>query len=281
LSVVFVVAALIAVPRDVTRALEKLSKTAASGNPEDPEFRLDTSLAPPEVSGLVRSLNLLLDRLQELSQRQRRFLSDVAHELRTPLAIMRLRLDDLHDSDNRVQLMLDVDRLDGRIEALVALARLREGLQVPQIVDLVHIAREIVIDRAPRAMAARCDLSIDVQGAAMVLADRALIETAATNLVDNAIAHAGAGASIIVRVQTEGILEVIDDGRGIPSDRRTEVLQPFTRDSEAGLLGLGLALVNEAVLAMGGTFTLVETEGGGTTARLHIPSQAATEFASG
>jgi signal transduction histidine kinase len=211
-----------------------------------------------------------LDRLQELSARQRRFLADLAHEMRTPLAIMRLRLDDLPASKTRASLILDLDRLGGRIDALLALARLRGAAPAAEKLDLADLARDIVMDRAPRAAGAGCDLAIEVQASTWVLADCALVETALANLVDNAIAHAGVGASIVVRVLATGIIEVSDDGQGIPANLRDELMKPFIREKEGGGLGLGLALVNEAVKAMGGDLELDDTPGGGMTARIRF-----------
>ncbi|MCA3364084.1 MAG: HAMP domain-containing histidine kinase [Roseomonas sp.] len=262
--------ALAAVPKDIRMALSHLSAHAAATDPTGKGLRLDLDLAPPEARGLVNSFNILLDRVQELSSRQRRFLADLAHEMRTPLAIMRLRLDDLPASKTRASLVLDLDRLGGRIEALLALARLRAGAPAPERLDLADLARDIVMDRAPRAAAAGCDLAMEAPSAALMRADRALVETALANLVDNAIAHAGAGACIVVRVPGPGIIEVVDDGLGIPADRRDDVLKPFVRESGGGQLGLGLALVSEAVKAMGGVLELAETPGGGMTARIRL-----------
>lgn len=273
LPLVGLVVALAAVPRDVDGALSRLSVAAATADPEGRGVRLDASLAPAEARGLVDSFNLLLDRVQELAARQRRFLADLAHELGTPLAIMRLRLDDLPASAARARLVLDLDRMGGRIEALLVLARLRAGTRSAEPLDLAEVARDVVMDRAPRAAAAGCDLALEAASAA-VLADRALIETAVANLVDNAIAHAGPNACILVRVQPPGLLEVVDDGRGIPAGQRENLLQPFARLSEGGQLGLGLALVGEAVTAMGGRLDLVETPGGGNTARIRFPDPA-------
>jgi signal transduction histidine kinase len=262
--------ALAAVPKDIHAALTRLSNTAAATDPTGQGFRLDLALAPPEAHGLVKSFNSLLDRLQELSARQRRFLADLAHEMRTPLAIMRLRLDDLPASKTRASLILDLDRLGGRIDALLALARLRGAAPAAEKLDLADLARDIVMDRAPRAAGAGCDLAIEVQASTWVLADCALVETALANLVDNAIAHAGVGASIVVRVLATGIIEVSDDGQGIPANLRDELMKPFIREKEGGGLGLGLALVNEAVKAMGGDLELDDTPGGGMTARIRF-----------
>lgn len=262
--------ALAAVPKDIRLALSRLSDAAAAADPSGQGLRLDLALAPPEARGLAQSFNLLLDRLQEIASRQRRFLADLAHEMRTPLAIMRLRLDDLPGSATRASLILDLDRLGGRIDALLALARLRGGAPAAEKLDLADLARDIVMDRAPRAVGAGCDLAIEAPASAEVLADRALGETALANLVDNAIAHAGPGASIVVRVLATGIIEVSDDGRGIPADLRDELLKPFVREKAGAGLGLGLALVNEAVRAMGGALELDQTPGGGMTARIRF-----------
>lgn len=170
--------------------------------------------------------------------------------------------------DLRGRFVLDLDRLTSRIDALLAMARLREGLETRTPVDLAAIAHDLVRDRAPRAAEAGCDLALESPPEMPVLAHAGLVETAIANLVDNAITHAGPGACITVRLPAAGVVEIVDYGSGMSSDLRTAAIRPFVRGGPSGQLGLGLALVSEAVAMMGGTLRLENRPSGGTIAQI-------------
>jgi two-component system, OmpR family, sensor histidine kinase TctE len=270
---------LLAVSRDAREALRSLSTAAAAVDQRRDGLRLDAALAPKEAGGLVDSFNDLLDRMQSLSTRQRRFLVDVAHELGHALAIMRLRIEDLPPGDLRARLAGDLDRVGGRMTAMLALARLRQGLSTPEEVDLRRLARDVAADRAPLAVEAGCDLRFDADpNVPTVRTDRALLDGILCNLVDNAVAHAGAGATILVHVGTSGTVTVRDTGRGMPIDAADLGADAFRGGDPAGGpaaagLGLGLALVRESAAAIGAAFEITATPGGGTTVRLVLPAE--------
>lgn len=270
---------LLAVSRDVRASLRSLSTAAAAIDQRQDGVRLDIGVAPAEAMGLVRSFNDLLDRMQTLSSRQRRFLFDVAHELRHALAIMRMRIDDMPPGELRARLASDLDRLGSRVVAMIALARLRQGLSAPEDVDLRQLAQDVVADRAPLAIEAGCDLRFEADPFPLtVRSDRALLDGILCNLVDNAVAHAGAGAVIVVHVAAPRTVTVSDTGRGMPADG-PDPGHPFVRASAAtgatGIagLGLGLALVRESVAALGASFEIASRPGGGTMARVTLPSE--------
>ncbi|MEV0347752.1 ATP-binding protein [Nonomuraea sp. NPDC050680] len=232
------------------RGAAEITHTARSRRLPVPESR-------DEVHSLATTLNDMLARLEEAEQRQRALVSDAAHELRSPLASIRLQLEvalghpegqDWPETAEGV--MEDAMRLSRLAEDLLALARLDERGGVParrEPVDLDEVVRQTV-DRYGEARLTVCD-PVVVRGDALDLS-RVL-----TNLMDNAVRHTS--SKVEVALTADGVLTVTDDGPGIPEQDRERVFNRFTRlDSgrsrDEGGAGLGLAIVRETVRAHGG-----------------------------
>ncbi|NUR85624.1 MAG: HAMP domain-containing protein [Nonomuraea sp.] len=237
--------------------------------------RLPVPEARDEVHSLATTLNDMLARLEEAEQRQRGLVSDAAHELRSPLASIRLQLEvalghpDGQDWQETAEGVLeDAMRLSRLAEDLLALARLDERGGVParrEPVNLDFVVRETV-ERYGEARLAVCD-PVVVRGDALDLG-RVL-----TNLIDNALRHTA--GKVEVALTADGVLTVTDDGPGIPEEDRERVFNRFTRlDSgrsrDEGGAGLGLAIVRETVRAHGGTVHL-EDAGPGLRVVIRLP----------
>ncbi|MBN6055089.1 HAMP domain-containing protein [Nonomuraea sp. RK-328] len=253
------------------RGAAEITHTARSRRLPVPESR-------DEVHSLAVTLNGMLARLEEAEQRQRALVSDAAHELRSPLASIRLQLEvalghpEGQDWPETAEGVLeDAMRLSRLAEDLLALARLDERGGVParsEPVDLDEVVRQTV-DRYGEARLTVCD-PVVVRGDALDLS-RVL-----TNLVDNAVRHTS--SKVEVALTRDGVLTVTDDGPGIPEADRERVFNRFTRlDSgrsrDEGGAGLGLAIVRETVRAHGGTVHL-EDAGPGLRAVVRLPPAA-------
>ncbi|MER6007578.1 sensor histidine kinase [Nonomuraea sp. NPDC051941] len=229
--------------------------------------RLPVPQSRDEVYSLATTLNGMLARLEEAEQRQRALVSDAAHELRSPLASIRLQLEvalghpegqDWRETAEGV--LEDTMRLSRLAEDLLALARLDERGGVParrEPVELDEVVRQTV-DRYAEARLTVCD-PVVVRGDALDLS-RVL-----TNLMDNAVRHTS--SKVEVALTADGVLTVTDDGPGIPEQDRERVFNRFTRlDSgrsrDEGGAGLGLAIVRETVRAHGGTVVLEDAAPG-------------------
>ena len=223
--------------------------------------RLPVPESQDEVRSLAVTLNDMLARLEEAEQRQRALVSDAAHELRSPLASIRLQLEVALGHPGGQQwpetaegVLEDTMRLSRLAEDLLALARLDERGGVParnEPVDLDEVVRQVV-DRYGDARLTACE-PVEVRGDALDLS-RVL-----TNLLDNAVRHTT--ATVEVALRRDGTLTVTDDGPGVPEEDRERVFNRFTRlDSgrsrDEGGAGLGLAIVRETVRAHGGTVRL-------------------------
>jgi two-component system, OmpR family, sensor histidine kinase TctE len=238
---------------------------------------INESSAPAEVQPLVRAMNGLLERLSAALAAQQRFIADAAHQLRTPVAALKTQAEvamrQAHDgelSTSLQQLRTAADHAAHLVQQLLTLARAEPGSHrsvMRQPVDISLLARETTEEWVPRALARKIDLGFDDRSAAStVSADPFLIREMLGNLVDNAIHYTPAGGRVTVRVRTESgrtVLEVEDDGPGIPPEEREKVFERFYRmpgGSPQGC-GLGLAIVRE--IAQGHGATVVARPGAG------------------
>lgn len=268
-------ATMIATPIVVRRALGGLVKTADHASLIDINrlaVRLPVSHVPTEVVPLVQAVNRALERVDEGYDRRSRFMADAAHELRTPITILQTRLELLPSSPERTRLIEDVARLALLAEQLLDLQRL-DHLEALAPLDLVALARHVVEDMAPLAIAAGYDLAFEPeQACVMVPGDRISLEQALTNLIQNAIEHGGRKGVITVAVERSGAVEVRDEGAGIPIEEHERIFEPFYRlHPRSTGAGLGLNLVREIARRHLGRISVVDLPAGGACFRLELP----------
>lgn len=229
--------------------------------------RLGEDGVPVEIVPLVRAVNDGLGRLDESYERQRRFIASAAHELRTPIAILRVKVDAAQEASTR-KLGADIERLANLTEQMLDLQRL-DTASCDQEIDLAALVRRTAGDLAPLVIAADRSIEVVVEHARPIRGDPGAIERVVTNLVQNAIEHGG--RHVIIRVQGS-CFEVEDDGPGIPPDERERVFEAFhrLRPRSTGS-GLGLHLVQQVVERHGGHVSMLGAPDGGTIARVEFP----------
>jgi two-component system sensor histidine kinase TctE len=223
---------------------------------------------------------------------QRRFIADAAHQLRTPLAVLHTqaqlaaREHDPAEQRRIAQGLADsTARMAALADRLLSTARAAHaGAQAPRVLDLAALVREVCLELTPAARARRIDLGFEGEGA-LPVPGTDLLHELVTNLVDNALRYTPSGGIVTARVHRAGdavVLEVEDDGPGIPAAERAAVLEPFYRGKAAGLRaageanpggsGLGLTIVRDIAAAHGATLKLREGAGGkGLLARVRFP----------
>lgn len=228
--------------------------------------RLSEDYVPIEIAPLVRAMNLALDRLDEGYERQRRFIASAAHELRTPIAILRARVE-VSETPAMRALAADVHRLATLADQLLDLQRLDQDRQDEDL-DLVGLVRGVVADLAPLLIEADRSIEVQVVRRQSLKVDRSSMERVVTNLIQNAMEHGG--RHIIVRIDGSAF-EVEDDGPGIPPEERERVFEAFhrLRPRSAGS-GLGLNLVQQVVQRHGGRVSIASAVVGGTVVRVDL-----------
>ena len=217
--------------------------------------------APAEVQPLLRAMNDLLSRLSAALAAQQRFIADAAHQLRTPVAALKMQAElavrQVRDGEAAATLQhlhTAADHAARLVGQLLTLARAEPGSHrsvMREPVALMSLARDVTREWVPRALTRSIDLGFDdASAAATISADPFLIHEMLNNLIDNAIQYTPAGGRVTVRIRLQedrATLEVEDDGPGIPLDEREKVFERFYRipgGAPEGC-GLGLAIVRE------------------------------------
>lgn len=222
--------------------------------------------------GMPRELQVLIDAIKDAFDGQAKairsqkiFTSAISHEVRTPLAVLRLELEKIADPRAR-RVEADLETLYRLVEQLTALARLEVMPDTCQTVDLAALAENVVCALAPLAYDKGKTLALVAKSNGSVEGYPTLIENALRNLVENAIRHAGAGAAIEVAVGPGAQLVVSDDGRTERGHGASVTLEPDSRDQP----GLGLRIVRRIAELHGGQFEIGRQPAGGIRARLRL-----------
>ncbi len=267
--VLLALTSLLVTPWIVRRSLagvRRIAREAEAINAHTRGRSLSEDEAPREVAPLVSAFNAALRRLDEDHERQRRFLGFAAHELRTPIAVLRSKVESADSAETR-SLAGDIQRLATLAEQLLDLQRM-ENDERRECFDLAALVRKAVAELAPLMIASGKTVAVEVATNEPVLGDPTAIERVVMNLVQNAAQHGG--QHIIVRVTDEGF-EVEDDGPGIAPGERDRIFEPFyrLRPSASGS-GLGLNLVKEVIARHGGQVAILDAPGGGAIVRVDL-----------
>ncbi|HEU5048465.1 MAG TPA: ATP-binding protein [Rickettsiales bacterium] len=255
--------------------------------------RLPVAETGDELEHLAVTLNQMLGRLDDAYQQASRFSADASHELRTPLAIMRGELESIAQDEalsgtqcERIGSVLEeVERLSRIAENLLAISRLDAGEAkiAHERFDLAALVKGTVEQMALLAEEKRIRLTVKVEGPAELYGDRAKIKQVVVNLLDNAIKYTQEDGSVMIHAyaqQGKAILEIIDNGIGIPAAELPHIFERFyradkVRSRQMGGAGLGLSIVRAICQAHGGTVEMMSTEGKGSACRVELPLAAA------
>ncbi|MGO9768910.1 MAG: sensor histidine kinase [Roseiarcus sp.] len=260
--------------------MRKVAVRVAAIDLESLNQRVSTADVPSEVMPLVDALNEMLARVDAGVASQKRFAANSAHELRTPIAVLRARVNRLDNSRLKFEIVRDVRRIQTIAEQLLVIARDDTRVATDfEIADLERAAREVVMDYSPISLDLGREIEFEAAcaGPAPVVASDWALQCVIRNLVENAVRAEPVGGNVVVRVLPPGTVEVIDHGEGIaPQDRET-IFEPFWRKTdEATGAGLGLAIARELIGRYRGHIWVEETLGSGATFKISLlPADAA------
>lgn len=239
-----------------------------------------------EIARLATTMNGMLNRLEDGQARQRRFISDASHELRSPIATIRQHVDvalshpNGTSAEELAEIVLEEDvRLQDLVEDLLLLTRMDEGT-LGLHAETVDVD-DLLFEEAER-LRGGTNLRIDTSrvSAGRVSGDRRQLSKLIRNLIDNAIRHAKSTVALSLREDgREVMLTVDDDGEGVPLSERGRIFERFVRleearDRDSGGSGLGLAIVSEIAAAHSATVRVVDSPGGGARLEVRFPSTA-------
>lgn len=242
--------------RHTLAPLRAISESAAAISPSSLHARLATDAVPTEIAPLVDSFNRVLERLENGYRVQREFLATAAHELKTPLTLIRAQIELKEDGDDRRSLLNDLEHMTRQVQQLLLLAEASEVQNYAfREVDVHEVAKDAAdyLQRAANAADVRL-VTVDDAAGAPWLADRGALFTLLKNLLENAIQHAPRGTDVRIEIGVATV-SVRDRGPGVSAEELPHLFSRFWRGAhrrDQGA-GLGLAICQEIALAHGWT----------------------------
>lgn len=247
-----------------TRPVRALGEAIEARAPDDLS-PIDAPDAPRELRPLIDATTRVMGRLQGLLDHQKRFVRDSAHQLRTPLAVLKAQVQSARRGDVPPEQALGeidvtVQRATLLANQMLSLAKVEQLRQRPEsrVLDFGHIVREIALDLSPLIADKALDFELDATPA-RVNAHQWMLQELARNLLHNAIKHSPVGGALLVEVKVDdgmAQLRLRDDGPGISSELRQRLFAPFAAGDTRSGSGLGLAICLEIVRALGGSISL-------------------------
>ncbi len=261
--------------RSALAPILRSSQVASAITPSRINLRLPEKGVPQELLPLIVAMNQALDRLEKGIRLQREFTADAAHELRTPLAVLRTRVDMMPDQAAAAPVKADIAVMSHVVDQLMEFAEVEStGIAATGRSDLAAVAADVTAMLAGLAIRKAKPLALlGAEKSIWVRGDATMLFRALSNLVDNAIKHTPPGTSIEIEVKPNGSVSVRDSGHGIPESDKDLVFRRFWRADRnlAEGTGLGLAIVSRIAEIHSGSVTVSNRPEGGAIFTLSIP----------
>ncbi len=268
---IIVLIPLLWIGRRITKPLKSLATAARDFRPGE-EARPVDERGPDDVRAVIAAYNGMGARVTAMLDEKDRMLGAIGHDLRTPLAALRVRIESVDDDADRARMAEIIDEMNRTLDDILSLARLGRPSEAATEVDLAALVDAVVEDF--RDIGA--DVTLEDSPRIRARMRPALMRRAVRNLIENAVKYAGSAEVRLDAPPGSVAIEVCDRGPGIPADKREAVFDPFTRletsrNRETGGIGLGLSLARAIVREAGGTITLADRDGGGLIATITLP----------
>jgi len=266
--------------------LWQASEKASAIGPARTDIRLPTEQIPREIVPLVTAVNQALDRLEDGFRVQRQFTADAAHQLRTPLAILRTRIETLGDTAARQALHDDIEGMSRIVAQLLEIAELDTLVLDPgETADLRAVCAEVVGSIAPLAIAQHKDIALKgAEAPVMIHGNSEMLQRAVFNLAENAVKFTARDTSVDVEVGEDGSVRVRDCGPGVAEAERELIFQRFWRRDRqrSDGAGLGLSIVRGVADDHAATVVVDNLPGGGAefTLRFRLAEEGASALRS-
>lgn len=271
---VFVLGAALLVARQVSRPLRDLADAAvrvgASGKPEEVPVQ-----GHGDVRQTLEAFNAMSRRVSQLLNEKDVMLGALGHDLRTPLASLRIRIESMEPEAERAKAVRTIEEASQLLEDILELSRQGRSSEPERTIDVAVLVQDIVEDYSETG----APVTLQSSEKAPVACRPVLFGRAMRNLIDNAIAYGGAARVSVSRENAKVLVTIEDDGPGIPPDLLSRATDPFvrgetSRSRETGGTGLGLTLADAIAKAHGGSLKLVNRAASGLSATIELPAAA-------
>ena len=250
--------------RDLTRAVR--------ANPAARDLPPIDEAGPSDVRDLIAAFNAYRARIGTMLADKDRMLGAVGHDLRTPLASLRVRVEQVDDDRLREKMIASIEEMTAMLAYILALARSGAGTEAPEAIALPLLLRELTADYGEQGK----DVAAGALAEAAVRARPMLLRRALRNLIDNALAYGVRARLSVVREGDHARIIVSDDGPGLTDEQIRTLVEPFARGEQSrnratGGAGLGLSIAREIAAGEGGELVLANRPGGGLDAAIVLP----------
>lgn len=257
--------------RRIARPLRTLAIAARGFRPGEDADPVEER-GPADVQAVIAAYNALSLRVTAMLQEKDRMLGAIGHDLRTPLAALRVRIESVEDDADRTKMADTIDEMNRTLEDILSLARLGRPSEARTETDLASLIDAVVDDFRELDH----DVAFEDAPRTILTLRPSLMRRAVRNLIENAVKYAGSAEVRLVPEAHHIAIEVADRGPGVPDDKLLAVFDPFTRletsrNRETGGIGLGLALARAIVQEAGGSVGLANRPGGGLVATIRLP----------
>ena len=251
-----------------------ISRLVRRIGPANLDMRLPEGELPQEIQPLVHAVNRSFDRIEEGYRRERDFTANAAHELRTPLAVLKANIETMSGLEEVPQLLDEVNGLERLVTQLLRLSQADNLVLRPdERADLAAVARGVAEQFAPLALAQGKSISLAEGGPLPVHGNADFLALALRNLVENALAHTPRGEAVEIRMGPGPRVSVIDKGPGVAAQDETRIFERFFRARPEGYkgAGLGLSIARRVAVIHGGGIEVGREPGSGAIFTLHLP----------
>ena len=269
----FVLSAAVLIARRLARPLRNLTRAAEAFRGRNEPVAVEPS-GPSDLRDAILAFNAMNRRMVELLEEKDRTLGAIAHDLRTPLASLRIRAESMEPPDERNRIIATIEEMAGTIEDILTLARVGRSREQFETIDVTALAAGLAEEY--RELGSAVEFASD--GPHLIEGQPNLLRRALRNLIDNGLKYAGR-AEVDVRGEEEGVvLAVLDRGPGLPAEQLERIAGAFyraepSRNRATGGVGLGLSIAEAVVDAHGGTLDFSNRDGGGFAARMTLPAK--------
>jgi len=257
--------------RRISKPLNALAVAARQFRPGAPDAPLEEA-GPQDVRAVTAAFNALRLRVTAMLDEKDRMLGAIGHDLRTPLAALRVRVESVEDETDRARMADTIEEMNRTLDDILSLARLGRPSEAISEVDLSALVEAVVED----FRAIRRPVTVEESPRLTLRLRPSLMRRAVRNLIENALKYGVSAEVRLVSGARDIAIVIADQGPGIPADRLNDVFDPFTRletsrNRDTGGAGLGLALARAIVRDAGGDITLANRTGGGLDATITLP----------